>query len=171
MPSRSRVRRYGSPSRISVSQVSCLGGFHFAVGIEMPLHGVRLPGVVFHAHPVELVLRDGTAHQFDGVLRPNRRRGDEGQQSQPARPHTSMIRYRLERPLTDGSGFDDGLLCQVFGADGQPPDAFPVAANSALQTAGAIPGGLASPIPPGAAVLGTMCTSTLGISSMRSTSY
>ena len=47
----------------------------------------------------------------------------------------------------------------------------PVAAKIALQTAGAIPGVLASPIPPGAAVLGTMCTSTSGISSMRSTSY
>ena len=48
---------------------------------------------------------------------------------------------------------------------------FPVAAKIALHTAGAMPGVLASPIPPGAAWLGTICTSTLGISSMRTTSY
>ncbi len=46
----------------------------------------------------------------------------------------------------------------------------PVAAKIALATAGIIDGVLASPIPPGAAWLGTMCTSTTGISSMRSTS-
>jgi hypothetical protein len=46
----------------------------------------------------------------------------------------------------------------------------PVAAKIALATAGIMVGVLASPIPPGAAWLGTMCTSTTGISSMRSTS-
>jgi hypothetical protein len=46
-----------------------------------------------------------------------------------------------------------------------------VIANRALVTAGAIPGVPASPMPPGAAVLGTMWTSITGISSMRSTSY
>src|ERR1039458_578389 len=35
-----------------------LCGYHFAVGIEALLHGVRLPGVIFHAQPVELVLGD-----------------------------------------------------------------------------------------------------------------
>ncbi len=47
---------------------------------------------------------------------------------------------------------------------------FPVAAKMALATAGITEGVLASPIPPGAAWLGTMCTSTTGISSMRRTS-
>jgi hypothetical protein len=46
----------------------------------------------------------------------------------------------------------------------------PVAAKIAFATAGMMVGVLASPIPPGAAWLGTMCTSTTGISSMRSTS-
>src|ERR1700680_146634 len=47
----------------------------------------------------------------------------------------------------------------------------PVAAKTALAMAGAMPGVLASPIPPGASVLGTMCTSTCGISSIRTTSW
>src|ERR1700722_20272479 len=46
----------------------------------------------------------------------------------------------------------------------------PVAAKMALATAGIMVGVLASPMPPGAAWLGTMYTSTTGISSMRSTS-
>ncbi len=41
-----------------------LGGLDFAVGIEVPLDGARLPGVVLHADPIELVLRDGEADQF-----------------------------------------------------------------------------------------------------------
>jgi hypothetical protein len=45
-------------------------GFHFAAGVEVRLHGVRLPGVVFHAHPVKLVLCNGTAYQLVGILRP-----------------------------------------------------------------------------------------------------
>jgi hypothetical protein len=48
---------------------------------------------------------------------------------------------------------------------------FLVRAKIAFATAGAVVGVLASPIPPGALVLGTMCTCTTGISSMRSTSY
>ena len=48
---------------------------------------------------------------------------------------------------------------------------FPVALKIALHTAGAIPGVLASPAPPGGFWLLTMCTSTTGISSIRSTSY
>ena len=48
---------------------------------------------------------------------------------------------------------------------------FPVALKIALAIAGAIGGVLASPIPPGLAVLGTRWTSTSGISSMRSGSY
>jgi len=44
----------------------------------------------------------------------------------------------------------------------------PVAANIAFATAGAIGGVPGSPIPPGASVLGTICTSTFGISFMRS---
>jgi len=47
----------------------------------------------------------------------------------------------------------------------------PVAAKIAFATAGAIPGVLASPIPPGAAWLRTMWTSTFGDSSMRIASY
>ena len=46
----------------------------------------------------------------------------------------------------------------------------PVAAKSALATAGPMGGVLASPIPPGVSWLGTMCTSITGISSMRSMS-
>jgi len=46
----------------------------------------------------------------------------------------------------------------------------PVTAKMALATAGTMEGVLASPIPPGAAWLGTICTSTTGISSIRSTS-
>src|SRR5260370_27961918 len=44
----------------------------------------------------------------------------------------------------------------------------PVAAKIALQTAGAIGGVPGSPTPPGASLLGTMCTSTTGISAIRS---
>ncbi len=40
---------------------------------------------------------------------------------------------------------------------------FPVNANSAFVTAGAIGGVPGSPVPVGAAPLGTMCTSTTGI--------
>ena len=64
LPSRSSVRRCGCPSRISVSHFSLFRGLYFAVGIEVPLHGVRLPGVVLHADPVELVLCNGTADQL-----------------------------------------------------------------------------------------------------------
>ena len=45
---------------------------------------------------------------------------------------------------------------------------FPVAANIALQTAGAMGGVPGSPTPPGASLLGTMYTSTTGISARRS---
>src|SRR6185437_15955806 len=45
---------------------------------------------------------------------------------------------------------------------------FPVAAKTAFATAGAIGGKPGSPTPPGASVLGTMCTSITGISDMRS---
>lgn len=45
---------------------------------------------------------------------------------------------------------------------------FPVAAKIALTTAGAIGGVPGSPTPPGASWLGTTCTSTFGISLMRS---
>ena len=45
----------------------------------------------------------------------------------------------------------------------------PVAANTALHTAGAVGGTDGSPIPPSESVLGTMWTSTTGISYMRST--
>jgi hypothetical protein len=47
---------------------------------------------------------------------------------------------------------------------------FPVAAKIALHTAGAMGGTPGSPQPVGAASLCTMCTSTVGISFMRSTS-
>src|SRR5216684_5246797 len=46
----------------------------------------------------------------------------------------------------------------------------PVAAKIALQTAGAIGGVPGSPAPPGGSLLGTMCTSTWGISFIRSIS-
>ena len=45
---------------------------------------------------------------------------------------------------------------------------FPVNAKIALQTAGAIGGVPGSPTPPGASLLGTMCTSTTGISAIWS---
>ena len=45
---------------------------------------------------------------------------------------------------------------------------FPVSANNALHTAGAIGGVPGSPTPPCASVLGTMWTSTTGISARRS---
>ena len=44
----------------------------------------------------------------------------------------------------------------------------PVAANTALATAGAIGGTPVSPMPPIFAVLGMMCVSTTGISFIRS---
>ena len=46
---------------------------------------------------------------------------------------------------------------------------WPVSANTALATAGAIGGTPGSPTPPGFSVLGTMWTSTTGISFRRST--
>ena len=61
-----------------------------------------------------------------------------------------------------------GLL-QQRGVDRQARMRLPVAAKIALTTAGAIGGVPGSPMPPGVSVLGTMCTSTLGISFMRST--
>ena len=45
----------------------------------------------------------------------------------------------------------------------------PVSANTAFATAGAIGGNPGSPTPPILSVLSTICTSTLGISSIRST--
>src|SRR6266576_6108284 len=45
---------------------------------------------------------------------------------------------------------------------------FPVATKIALHTAGAIGGVPGSPTPPCESVLGTMCTSTTGISARRS---
>src|SRR5207247_2599800 len=47
----------------------------------------------------------------------------------------------------------------------------PVAAKIALKTAGATTGTPGSPTPVGGSLLGTTCTSTTGISSMRSISY
>jgi hypothetical protein len=46
---------------------------------------------------------------------------------------------------------------------------FPVAANRAFATAGAMGGSPGSPTPPGGSLLRTKCTSTFGISFMRST--
>ena len=46
---------------------------------------------------------------------------------------------------------------------------FPVAANTALATAGARGGTPVSPMPPGSPLLGTMCTSTSGASLIRRT--
>jgi len=52
---------------------------------------------------------------------------------------------------------------------GELADALPVAAKIALVSAGMTAAVAVSPIPPGAAVLLTMWTSTAGISWMRST--
>ena len=68
------------------------------------------------------------------------------------------------------SGYQSQRYAKSAGRMGRRRMRLPVAAKMALQTAGAMPGVLASPMPPGLAWLGTMWTSTLGISSMRTTS-
>src|SRR5512143_836118 len=60
------------------------------------------------------------------------------------------------------------VLLRSSGLIGNLRMRLPVAANTAFATAGAIGGTPVSPMPLGGFVLGTMCTSTLGISSMRS---
>ena len=63
------------------------------------------------------------------------------------------------------------LLCQVFLANGEAADALSGGFEDRVADGGRNPGVLASPTPPEAFWLLTMCTSTTGISSMRSTSY
>src|SRR6059036_14194 len=62
-----------------------------------------------------------------------------------------------------------GRLRHAFGRSGSSRSRCPVSAATALATAGAIGGTPTSPIPPGFSVLGTMCTSTTGISFIRRT--
>jgi acyl-CoA thioesterase len=61
--------------------------------------------------------------------------------------------------------------CRYPSSIGRRRTRFPVSAKSAFATAGAMGGSPGSPIPPGAAVLGRMKVSTLGISEIRSGSY
>ena len=73
-----------------------------------------------------------------------------------------------------GGPADDGRLTLSIKANeryvnlnGNLRSLFPVAANTALATAGAVGGSPGSPVPVGSAALGMMCTSMTGISLMR----
>ena len=86
------------------------------------------------------------------------------------------VRERVDLVLPGGLIADQSwkqeerFYAKSSGRIGSLRNRLPVAAKMALATAGIMVGVLASPIPPGAAWLGTMCTSTTGISSMRRTS-
>src|SRR5579863_565055 len=72
--------------------------------------------------------------------------------------HTSA-----DAPDEQGTGSNvraSSLYTNPFRASGNSLTRFPVAANTALQIAGAIGGTPGSPTPAGAAMLSTMCTST-----------
>ena len=68
-------------------------------------------------------------------------------------------------PSSDRPSAQARFSCAM--SKGSARSRLPVAAKIALATAGAIGGVPGSPMPPGASVLGRMCTSTRGISFMR----
>src|SRR5215472_1045234 len=75
-------------------------------------------------------------------------------------------RNLFRRVFHEGKG---GVAAREAGSIGSLRIRFPVAANTALATAGARGGTPVSPMPPGSALLGTMCTSTSGASLIRKT--
>ena len=85
---------------------------------------------------------------------------------QPATATQAAPRRRLVASLAPQLAQADSKPWLVSGSERMRR---PVSANRALQTAAAISGVPGSPMPEGGSVLGTMCTSTSGIASMRST--
>ena len=67
----------------------------------MPFHGVPLPGVILHAHPVELVLCDGTANQFTRILRAGCCRREKGQQDPAGTPSYLNVSENISHPCRD----------------------------------------------------------------------
>src|SRR6516164_2154646 len=74
--------------------------------------------------------------------------------------------FRRGPVFHEGKG---GVAAREAGSIGSLRIRFPVAANTALATAGARGGTPVSPMPPGSRLLGTMCTSTSGASLIRRT--
>ena len=81
-----------------------------------------------------------------------------------------QVGLSLVRRVAAAARADSVPACRYASANGRRRSRRPVAAKTALATAGAIGGVAGSPAPPGRSRLGTMCTSTTGIASRRSTS-
>ena len=102
----------------------------------------------------------------DSLQRPLRRA--EHARVDSRRGNHARLREHSPGQLKQGEERGEEAPACVQPSSGSLRMRLPVAAKIAFATAGAIAGVPGSPIPPGASVLGTICTSTFGISFMRS---